>query len=86
MEFYSVVENEKLLAEIVEFDNKELAVYWANCQKVVICKNMDFFLDYYYIGENGRVIKESVIEDDNDEEEEQLEIRNVIDKLRHRGI
>lgn len=62
MEFYSLVENENLIAEIVEFENGECAVYWYGINdKLIIYPSLEQFKDIQ-IYEDRKLIHEGVKE------------------------
>lgn len=65
MEFYSLVNrDDEQYADIIEFENGELAVYWDTpvFTKLFFCESLQEFKDKYVFG-GRKLIKEGVQED-----------------------
>jgi len=71
MNFYSLVEKESgdLLADIVEFENKEIAIYWfcydENIGSLFTYSSINIVKEYF-VNSDRILIKEGVEEDFND--------------------
>jgi hypothetical protein len=70
MDFYTLIDGEQIYAEIVEFENGQLAVYWdiqgIEFNKLLFYNNIQEFRDKFVFGER-QLIKDGVkeIEEDN---------------------
>lgn len=69
MEFYSLVkkEDDTLIAEIVEFENKCVAVYWYcyDTPRAVLYPSISI-IKHFYLDETRALIKDGVAEDFSD--------------------
>ena len=70
MEFYNLIENGICLAEIVEFGNGSLAVYWVEkpYEKLILLNNLAEFCSLYLFGKR-ELIHEGVKDIDEEKED-----------------